>query len=87
MGARGAVEVISSYRKEISEADDQAAKKEEKINEYEELFNVPYLAAQRGYVDEVIIPSETRARLIDALGALHSKTEICTPRKHGNIPL
>lgn len=87
MGAKGAVEVISSYRKEISEAEDPKTMKDEKIREYEELFNVPYLAAQRGYVDEVIIPSETRMRLIDALEALHSKTEVCTPRKHGNIPL
>jgi len=87
MGAKGAVEVISSYRKEIKEAKDPAAKKQEKIDEYETLFNVPYLAAQRGYIDAVIVPSETRARLIDALDALNSKSEVLTPRKHGNIPL
>lgn len=87
MGAKGAVEVISSYRKEIKEAKDPAAKKQEKIDEYETMFNVPYLAAQRGYIDAVIIPSETRARLIDALEALSSKSEVLTPRKHGNIPL
>lgn len=87
MGAKGAVEVISSYRKDIKEAKDPEAKKQEKIEEYEKLFNVPYLAAQRGYIDAVIIPSETRARLIDALDALNSKSEVLTPRKHGNIPL
>ncbi len=87
MGAKGAVEVISSYRKEINEAEDPESKKQEKIEEYEKLFNVPYAAAQRGYIDAVIIPSETRMRLIDALDAMRSKSELVTPRKHGNIPL
>ncbi len=87
MGAKGAVEVISTYRKEICEAADQAAKTQEKIAEYEEAFNIPYLAAQRGYIDEVIIPSETRARLVDALEAMKTKTEVLPPKKHGNIPL
>ena len=87
MGAKGAVEVISSYRKEIKESDDPVTKKQEKIEEYEKYFNVPYRAAKRGYIDEVIIPSETRMRLIDALDALGSKSEVLTPRKHGNIPL
>jgi len=86
MGAKGAVEVISSYRKEISEADDKLAKIEEKINEYETAFNVPYLAAERGYVDDVILPSETRERLISALAVLANKTEILPAKKHGNIP-
>ncbi|WP_372947049.1 acyl-CoA carboxylase subunit beta [Mariniphaga sp.] len=87
MGAKGAVEVISTYRREISEAEDKAAKTQEKINEYEEAFNIPYLAAQRGYIDEVIIPSETRMRLIDALEAMSTKTETLPAKKHGNIPL
>ncbi len=87
MGAKGAVEVISTYRKEICEAEDVDAKTQEKITEYEEAFNVPYLAAQRGYIDAVIIPSETRSRLIDALKALNTKTEVLPPKKHGNIPL
>ncbi|MCA1760636.1 MAG: methylmalonyl-CoA carboxyltransferase, partial [Bacteroidales bacterium] len=87
MGAKGAVEVISAYRKEISEAEDKAAKTQEKINEYEEAFNVPYLAAQRGYIDSIIIPSETRMRLIDALEAMSTKTEVLPAKKHGNIPL
>jgi acetyl-CoA carboxylase carboxyltransferase component len=87
MGAKGAVEVISTYRKEINEAEDKAAKTQEKIEEYEEAFNVPYRAAQRGYIDAVIIPSETRMRLIDALDAMGTKTEVLPAKKHGNIPL
>jgi acetyl-CoA carboxylase carboxyltransferase component len=86
MGAKGAVEVLSSYRKEIKEADDKEAKTKEKIAQYEEAFSVPYLAAQRGYVDDVILPSETRMRLIDALEVLASKSESLPPKKHGNIP-
>ena len=87
MGAKGAVEVISSYRSEIAAATDKKAKTEEKISEYEDAFNVPYLAAKRGYIDDIILPSETRIRLIDALEALCTKTEILPPKKHGNIPL
>lgn len=86
MGAKGAVEVLSGYRKEIKEAADKEAKTKEKIAEYEEAFNVPYLAAQRGYIDEVILPSETRQRLIDALEVMATKTEALPPKKHGNIP-
>ncbi|RIH65928.1 methylmalonyl-CoA carboxyltransferase [Mariniphaga sediminis] len=86
MGAKGAVEVISAYRKEINEAEDKAAKTREKIDEYEEAFNIPYLAAQRGYIDAVIIPNETRIRLIDALEAMRTKTEVLPAKKHGNIP-
>ncbi|MEA3503709.1 MAG: acyl-CoA carboxylase subunit beta [Bacteroidota bacterium] len=86
MGAKGAVEVLSGYRKEISEADDKVAKTQEKIKEYEEAFNIPYLAAQRGYVDAVILPNETRQRLIDGLEIMASKSEILPPKKHGNIP-
>lgn len=87
MGAKGAVEVISSYRKEIAAAADRAAKTQEKIAEYEQAFNVPYLAAQRGYIDDVILPSETRIRLVDALRAFENKSEVLPPKKHGNIPL
>ncbi|WP_298288359.1 acyl-CoA carboxylase subunit beta [uncultured Lutibacter sp.] len=86
MGAKGAVEVISNYKKEINDAEDKAAKTQEKIEEYETAFNVPYLAAERGYIDEVILPSETRERLISALEALSSKNEVLPPKKHGNIP-
>jgi acetyl-CoA carboxylase carboxyltransferase component len=87
MGAKGAVEVISSYRKEIAAAEDKAAKTQEKIAEYEAAFNVPYLAAERGYIDDVILPSETRARLVDAIRAFENKSEVLPPKKHGNIPL
>ena len=87
MGAKGAVEVISAYRKQINSAEDKKAKTKEKIDEYEEAFNVPYLAAQRGYIDAVIIPAETRVRLIDALEAMSTKTEVLPAKKHGNIPL
>ena len=86
MGAKGAVEVISKYKKEIAQAEDRAAKTQEKIEEYETAFGVPYLAAERGYIDEVILPSETRERLIAALEALGSKVEIMPAKKHGNIP-
>ncbi|MFD1292735.1 acyl-CoA carboxylase subunit beta [Lutibacter holmesii] len=87
MGAKGAVEVISTYRKEISTAEDKLAKTQEKIDEYEKAFSVPYLAAERGYIDEVILPSETRERLIMALETMSSKSEMLPPKKHGNIPL
>jgi acetyl-CoA carboxylase carboxyltransferase component len=85
MGAQGAANII--YRKEIQEAPDPAAKKEEKINEYEELFSNPYRAAERGYIDAVIRPAETRSRLIDALDAMANKTESLPWKKHGNVPL
>jgi len=87
MGAKGAVEVISSYRAEIKNAENPVEKTQEKIKEYEEAFNVPYLAAERGYIDAIIIPEETRSRLIDALEAMSTKTEVLPPKKHGNIPL
>ncbi|MCK9333297.1 MAG: methylmalonyl-CoA carboxyltransferase, partial [Candidatus Cloacimonetes bacterium] len=58
----------------------------EMIADYEERFNNPYVAASRGYVDAVIMPSETRKRLVDALEILSSKSESLPPKKHGNIP-
>jgi acetyl-CoA carboxylase carboxyltransferase component len=85
MGAGGAANII--HRKEINGAEDQAAKRQEKIAEYEALFSNPYQAAQRGYIDAVIIPSETRPRLIDALEVMCSKRETRPPKKHGNIPM
>lgn len=87
MGAKGAVEVISSYRKDIANAEDKAAKTQEKIDEYEKAFSVPYLAAERGYIDDVILPSETRRRLIASLDVLCNKTELLPAKKHGNISL
>jgi len=85
MGAAGAANII--HRKEIKEADDPKAKREEKITEYEELFSNPYCAATRGYIDAVIVPSETRPRLIEALEIMCNKREIRPPKKHGNIPM
>ncbi len=85
MGAEGAANII--HRKEIKEADDPVAKRKEKIEEYENLFANPYCAARRGYIDAVIVPSETRPRLIDALEIMCSKRETRPPKKHGNIPM
>ncbi|MFZ7125051.1 MAG: acyl-CoA carboxylase subunit beta [Desulfobacterales bacterium] len=85
MGAEGAANVI--HRREIQNADSPAAKRKEKIEEYQKLFSNPYCAASRGYIDAVIIPSETRPRLIDALEALCTKRETRPPKKHGNIPM
>ena len=85
MGAEGAANII--HRKEITEAGDPAAKRKEKIQEYEGLFSNPYVAAGRGYIDAVIQPSETRSRLIDALETMSGKRELRPPKKHGNIPM
>jgi acetyl-CoA carboxylase carboxyltransferase component len=85
MGAEGAVNIVS--RKEIQAAGDPEVRRRELIGEYEELFNNPYIAAERGYVDDVIEPSETRVRLIRSLRMLLTKREAVPPRKHGNIPL
>ncbi len=85
MGAEGASNII--HRKEINGAQDQAAKRREKIAEYETLFSNPYQAAQRGYIDAVIVPRETRPRLIAALEAMCCKRETRPPKKHGNIPM
>ena len=85
MGAAGAANII--HRREIKEAQDTEAKRQEKIQEYNDLFSNPYIAANRGYIDAVILPSETRPRLIDALEALCTKRETRPPKKHGNIPM
>ncbi len=85
MGSEGAVNVI--FRREIKAAPDPAAKRTELISKYEDQFNTPYLAAERGYVDDVIEPAETRWRLIQSLRMLRTKREQVPPRKHGNIPL
>ncbi len=85
MGAGGAANII--HRKEIKQAEDSDAKRKEKIQEYEDLFSNPYCAASRGYIDAVILPSETRPRLIDALEVMCAKREIRPPKKHGNIPM
>jgi methylmalonyl-CoA decarboxylase alpha subunit len=85
MGAEGAANII--FRKEIKEALDPAAKRQEKIAEYRELFANPYQAAERGYVDMVVDPAETRTHLINALRVLGTKREERPAKKHGNIPL
>ncbi|GAB4371872.1 MAG: acyl-CoA carboxylase subunit beta [Acidobacteriota bacterium] len=85
MGAEGAVEIL--YRRQLREADDPAAFKAERVAEYREAFANPYVAAERGYVDAVIEPAETRRRLIGALRRLETKVDQTPPKKHGNIPL
>jgi len=85
MGAMGAANII--YRKDITEATDPDAKRAEKIAEYEELFSNPYRAAEHGYIDAIIKPSQTRSRVIDALEAMATKAEILPAKKHGNVPL
>ncbi len=85
MGAKGATEII--FRKEIDEAADPDGKLKEKETEYIEKFANPYLAAQRGFIDEVIEPSVTRRKLIKAFSMLEHKTVSIPKKKHGNIPL
>jgi len=85
MGPDGAVNIL--YRREMDAAKDPAGFKEEKTREYREKFANPYVAAERGYVDEVIEPRDTRRRLIQSLEVLHTKRDSNPPRKHGNIPL
>jgi propionyl-CoA carboxylase beta chain len=85
MGAKGAAEII--FRKEIASADDPAEALARKEAEYAELFANPYNAASRGYVDEVIEPSQTRAKLIRAFDMLKNKVNNLPRKKHSNIPL
>ena len=85
MGAKGASEII--FKKEISEAQDPVAKLIEKETEYAEKFATPYRAAQRGFIDEVIIPRDTRKKLLKAFSMLEHKEVELPKRKHGNIPL
>ncbi|HHK42288.1 MAG TPA: methylmalonyl-CoA carboxyltransferase, partial [Planctomycetaceae bacterium] len=85
MGAEGAVEIL--YRKGLREADDPEAFKKERTDEYRQAFANPYIAAERGYVDAVIEPADTRLRLIQALRRLETKVDPSPPKKHGNIPL
>jgi propionyl-CoA carboxylase beta chain len=85
MGAQGAVNIL--HRKEIAAADDVEGTRAELIQQYEDALLNPYMAAERGYVDAVIEPSQTRAYVVRAVRALRSKRENRPPRKHGNIPL
>jgi acetyl-CoA carboxylase carboxyltransferase component len=85
MGAPGAVNLI--FRKELETADDQEARRAQLIEEYTDLFANPYIAAERGYVDDVIDPRETRRVLARSLAMLRTKREQLPSRKHGNVPL
>ncbi len=85
MGPEGAVNIL--YRREMEQAADAAAFRDERTREYREKFANPYIAAERGYVDEVIEPRDTRARLTAALALLRTKRDANPPRKHGNLPL
>jgi propionyl-CoA carboxylase beta chain len=85
MGAQGAVNII--FRKELAAADDADARRTELVDDYTTHFATPYIAAERGYVDAVIMPSETRSQVIRALRQLRDKRQTLPPRKHGNIPL
>jgi acetyl-CoA carboxylase carboxyltransferase component len=85
MGPEGAVNII--FRKELAAAGDPEARRAELVAEYREQFANPYVAAARGYIDDVIEPSETRPRIIEALKMLQNKRDANPPKKHGNIPL
>ncbi len=85
MGPSGAVEIV--YRRELQTADDPVARRAELVEEYTERYANPYIAAERGYVDDVIDPAETRVKLIAGLEMLRAKREELPRRKHGNVPL
>jgi propionyl-CoA carboxylase beta chain len=85
MGAQGAVNIL--YRRELAAADDPDALRAQRVAEYEDALANPYIAAERGYVDAVIRPAETRGQVTRALRTLRSKRQQMLPRKHGNIPL
>jgi propionyl-CoA carboxylase beta chain len=82
MGAQGAVNIL--YRDELRTAPDERARL---IQEYEDTLANPYLAAERGFVDAVIAPAQTRPQIVRALRTLRTKREALPPKKHGNIPL
>ena len=85
MGPDGAVNIV--FRKELAGAEDKEKKHKELVTDYREKFASPYFAAERGYIDDVIEPQETRPKLIDALMTLQGKREPRPKKKHGNIPL
>jgi propionyl-CoA carboxylase beta chain len=85
MGPEGAVNIL--YRRELEGARDPAKFKDERTREYRQKFANPYVATERGYIDEVIEPKDTRQKLIQALDVLHTKRDTNPPKKHGNIPL
>ncbi|PIE21715.1 MAG: methylmalonyl-CoA carboxyltransferase [Arachnia propionica] len=85
MGSQGAVNVL--YRKALAEADDPEALRSRLMTEYDDELANPYVAAERGYIDQVIYPHQTRSFIIKALRLLRTKREVLPPKKHGNIPL
>ena len=85
MGAQGAVNIL--YRKELAEAKNPETERARLLQEYDDKFANPYVAAERGYIDRVIVPSETRVMVVRALRSLRGKRQILPPKKHGNIPL
>jgi propionyl-CoA carboxylase beta chain len=85
MGAQGAVNIL--YRGELKDAEDPEARRAELIDDYDQALANPYIAAERGYVDAVISPHETRVEIVRALRLLRSKRETLPAKKHGNIPL
>ena len=85
MGPEGAVNIV--YRRELAAAADQDGVRRQKIEEFRDRFANPFVAAERGYVDDVIEPRETRPRVIRALRMLENKVDTMPRKKHGNIPL
>jgi acetyl-CoA carboxylase carboxyltransferase component len=85
MGPEGAVNII--FRKELSQSEDVEKRRAELVAEYREKFANPYIAASRGFIDDVIEPRETRPRLINALEMVANKRDANPAKKHGNIPL
>jgi propionyl-CoA carboxylase beta chain len=85
MGPEGAVDIV--YKRELDGAENRSAVRQEKIQEFRERFANPYVAADRGFVDAVIQPRETRKKLIQALEMLETKRDKNPAKKHGNIPL
>ncbi|MGA1051639.1 MAG: carboxyl transferase domain-containing protein, partial [Ilumatobacteraceae bacterium] len=85
MGPQGAVEIV--YRRELQQAADPVARRAELVAEYTQKYANPYVAAERGFVDDVIDPAETRRKVVAGLRVLRSKREDLPQRKHGNVPL
>jgi propionyl-CoA carboxylase beta chain len=85
MGAQGAVNIL--HRRTIADADDTEAVRARLIREYEDALLNPYVAAERGYIDAVVMPSDTRTHIVRGLRQLRTKRETLPPKKHGNIPL
>jgi propionyl-CoA carboxylase beta chain len=85
MGAEGAVNIL--YRRELAESSDPVTRRAELIEAYNDELSNPWIAAERGYVDRVILPRDTRAEIAKVLRLLRTKRASLPPKKHGNIPL